>query len=100
VGASWKAVLRAADAAIEHGGWLRSPDSSGQTLKGRYLKEVGDGFVAVVHLDPGGGSTISPDGELTLGQGVEVVVCATYVAEWLRIATNALVSASRARRSL
>ena len=74
---SWEAVLVAADAVAGDCGWLR--DASGPRTQGRYLKELTDGFAAVVHVQPGEGSTISPDGELTVGESVDILVGATYL---------------------
>lgn len=81
---SWKAVLGVADAAMQRNGWTRSSESLGHPVEGRYAKEVGHGFAAIVHLDPGEGATVPirddlTPGELVLGEGVELVVSATYL---------------------
>jgi hypothetical protein len=69
--------VEAADAAAEQCGWFTQRGSG--LSASRYLKEVGDGFAAIVHVHPGDGARPSSDGWLSLGEGLEFVVSATYL---------------------
>ena len=70
-------MLALTDAAAENLGWPR-PATLGRWDEGRYVKEVGRGFAAVVYVAPGEGSRLM-DGEVQLGEGIEFLVSATYL---------------------